>query len=132
MATTARKKPAKKAASKKPAGKAARKPASADLHAKGGGDAPAAGVTHQGWVGGLFAAIGLDQAPVDKRLQLAAESISEVKLETDSPIDDLILLTTARVLLAPFQLFGPRSFRISRTRLHAGPIDAARFEGSYL
>ena len=95
MATTARKKPAKKAVSKKPADKAARKPASTDLHAKGGGDAPAAGVTHQGWVGGLFAAIGLDQAPVDKRLQLAAESISEVKLETDSPIDDLILLTTA-------------------------------------
>jgi len=104
MAGPGPKRPAKKAAaSKKPAGKAARKsakkasrkPASKDLHAKGGGDAPAAGVTHQGWVGGLFAAIGLDQAPVDKRLQLAAESISEVKLETDSPIDDLILLTTA-------------------------------------
>jgi hypothetical protein len=79
----------------KSAKKASRKPASTDLHAKGGGDAPAAGVTHQGWVGALFAAIGLDQAPVDKRLQLAAESISEVKLETDSPIDDLILLTTA-------------------------------------
>jgi hypothetical protein len=94
MATTAHKKPAKKAA-RKSAKKPARKPASTDLHAKGGGDGPAAGVTHQGWVGGLFAAIGLDQAPVDKRLQLAAESISEVKLETDSPIDDLILLTTA-------------------------------------
>jgi hypothetical protein len=103
MVKKASKKAAKKLAQKKPAKKAVRKSAKktarndagVQLLAKGGGAAPAAGVTHQGWVGGLFAAIGLDQAPVDKRLQLAAESISEVRLETDSPIDDLILLTTA-------------------------------------
>src|SRR6201998_2376277 len=101
MATKAHKKSAKKAAKnkKKPAKAAARKSAkkavATDLHAKGGGAAPAAGVTHQGWVGVLFAAIGLDQAPVDKRLQLRAETISEVRLEADSPIDDLILITTA-------------------------------------
>jgi hypothetical protein len=99
MATKAHKKSAKKAARKKAATKAARKSAkkatATNLHAKGGGAAPAAGVTHQGWVGGLFAAIGLEQAPVDPRLQLQAETISEVRLETDSPIDDLILSTTA-------------------------------------
>lgn len=92
MATKARRKSSKKAAKnkKKPAKTATRKPAKkavgTNLHAKGGGAAPAAGVTHQGWVGGLFAAIGLDQAPVDKRLQLKAETISGVRLEADSPI----------------------------------------------
>lgn len=103
MAMKPRKKSAKKVAQKKVAKKVARKSAKratrkgagTTLHAKGGGAGPAAGVTHQGWVGGLFTAIGLDQAPVDKRLQLAEESISDVRLETDSPIDDLILLTTA-------------------------------------
>src|SRR5579863_5631222 len=116
MATTAHKKPPRKVA-RKSAKKAARKPASTDLHAKGGGDAPAAGVTHQGWVGGLFAAIGLDQAPVDKRLQLAAESLSEVKLETDSPIDDLILLTTA-----PGRLFVQAKSTVSLANSDSGEM----------
>ena len=81
-----RKKPAKKAAGKS-SKESARKRTAAGLLAKGGGTGPAAGVTFQGWVGALFAAIGLDQSAVDKRLQLAAESISEVRLETDSTID---------------------------------------------
>src|ERR1700679_2845255 len=50
----------------------------------GGGSAPAAGVTFQGWVGGLLAATGLTQASVDKRFQLKAESIAEFRLETES------------------------------------------------
>jgi hypothetical protein len=97
MASKAGKKVAKKAAkkaAKKSAKKAARKGSPSDLLAKGGGAGPAAGVTFQGWVGALFAATGLSQAPVDKRLQLEAESVAEFRLETESPIDDLIIFTT--------------------------------------
>ena len=86
-------------ASKKTVMKTAKKPArkrsGTALLAKGGGSAPAAGVTFQGWVGGLLAATGLTQASVDKRFQLKAESIAEFRLETESPIDDLIVYTTA-------------------------------------
>ena len=125
MPITARKKPAKKAVSKKPAGaearksakKASRKPASKNLRAKGGGDATAAGVTHQGWVGALFAASGLNQDPVDKRLQLGTESISEIKLETDSPIDDLVLLTTA-----PGRLFVQAKSNVSLADSNSGEM----------
>jgi len=125
MATKARKKSANKAVKEKPVKKAARKAAKktarkvggTNLHAKGGGAAPAAGVTYQGWVGGLFAAIGLDQAPVDKRLQLAAESISEVRLETDSPIDDLILLTTS-----PGRLFVQAKTNVSLAAAKSGEM----------
>ena len=85
-------------ASKKTVMKTAKKPArkrpGTALLAKGGGSAPAAGVTFQGWVGGLLAATGLTQASVDKRFQLKAESIAEFRLETESPIDDLIVYTT--------------------------------------
>ena len=88
------KKPAKNAA-KKTAAKPARKRPGTDLLAKGGGPGPAAGVTFQGWLGGLFAATGLTQASVDKRFQLKAESIAEFRLETESPLDDLIVYTTA-------------------------------------
>jgi nucleotide-binding universal stress UspA family protein len=87
-------KPAKNKA-KKAAVKAVRKGSGTSLLATGGGSAPAAGVTFQGWVGGLFAATGLTQAAVDKRFQLKAESIAEFRLETESPIDDLIVYTTA-------------------------------------
>lgn len=75
--------------------KRVRKGSGTSLLAAGGGSAPAAGVTFQGWVGGLFAATGLTQASVDKRFQLKAESIGELRLETESPIDDLIVYTTA-------------------------------------
>lgn len=86
-------------ATKKVAPKAAKKLSRrrhpAILLARGGGAAPAAGVTFQGWVGGLFAATGLTQASVDKRLVLKAESVAEFRLETESPIDDLLIYTTA-------------------------------------
>ena len=49
---TAVKKAVKRAA-KKPAKKAVRKGSPGNLLARGGGAAPAAGVTFQGWVGGL-------------------------------------------------------------------------------
>jgi hypothetical protein len=47
-----------------------------------------------GLVGGLFAATGLTQASVDKRLHLAAESVAEYRLETESPINDFLIYTT--------------------------------------
>jgi len=72
-ASKAAKKAAKKAV-KKTAEKAARKGSLGDLLARGGGAGPAAGVTFQGLIGGLFAATGLSQDPVDQRLQLEAES----------------------------------------------------------
>ena len=93
-AAKATKKATEKAA-QKPAKKVARKGSPGDLLARGGGAAPAAGVTFQGWVGGLFAATGLTQASVDKRLLLKAESVAEFRLETESPIDDLLIYTTA-------------------------------------
>ena len=70
-----------------------------------------------GMGGGLFAAIGLDQAPVDKRLQLATESISEIRLETDSPIDDLILFTTA-----PGRLFVQAKSTVSLATSNSGEM----------
>lgn len=88
------KKPAKNTA-RKAAVKAVRNGSGTGLLATGGGSAPATGVTFQGWVGGLFAATGLTRASVDKRFQLKAESIAEFRLETESPIDDLIVYTTA-------------------------------------
>lgn len=88
------KKPAKNTA-KKAAVKAVRRGSGTGLLATGGGSAPAVGVTFQGWAGGLFAATGLTQASVDRRFQLKAESIAEFRFETESPIDDLIVYTTA-------------------------------------
>lgn len=82
-------------AAQKPAKKVARKVSPGNLLARGGGAAPAAGVTFQGWVGAFFAATGLTQASVDKRLVLKGESVSEFRFETESPIDDLLIYTTA-------------------------------------
>lgn len=98
-------------AAKKAAKKLARKRPGTDLLAKGGGPGPAAGVTFQGWLAGLFAATGLTQASVDKRFQLKAESIAEFRLETESPIDDLIVYSTA-----PGRLFVQAKTNLSMAR----------------
>lgn len=87
------------------------------LLAKGGGAATAAGVTFQGGLGGLFAATGLTQASVDIRVQLKAESVSEFRLETESPIDDLIVYTTA-----PGRIFVQAKTNLSMAKSDSGEM----------
>ncbi len=103
----------KKAAKRSPK-KVVRKGSSDDLLAKGGGAGPAAGVTFQGLVGGLFAATGLSRDSVDERLQLEAETVAEFRFETEAPIDDLIIDTTK-----PGRLFVQAKTNLSMAQAHS-------------
>src|SRR5271154_7490090 len=106
----------KKAAKRSPK-KVVRKGSSDDLLAKGGGAGPAAGVTFQGLVGGLFAATGLSRDSVDERLQLEAETVAEFRFETEAPIDDLIIDTTK-----PGRLFVQAKTNLSMAQAHSGDM----------
>jgi len=106
-----------KKAVKKAAKKTPQKGAPGNLLAKGGGAAPAAGVTFQGFVGGLSAAIGLTRDPVDQRLQLGAETVTEFRFETAAPIDDLMIYTTA-----PGRLFVQAKTNLSMAQAHSGDM----------
>ena len=75
--------------------KATRKPPKDALLAKGGGAGPAAGVTFQGGIGALLASIGIGGRSIDERLEVGAESVAEFRLETESPVDDILIITTA-------------------------------------
>jgi hypothetical protein len=119
-AKTAASKATKKAPKKtvkKTAKKAARKGSFGDLLARGGGAGPAAGVTFQGLIGGLFAATGLSQDPVDQRLQLQAESVTEFRFETEAPIDDLMIYTSA-----PGRLFVQAKTNLTMAQAHSGDM----------
>jgi hypothetical protein len=80
--------------SEKKASKAGKKPAE-PLLASGGGNATAAGVTFQGWVGALFAAAGMAQRPLDERLGLGNEQLAAFRFETEAPVDDVLITTSA-------------------------------------
>jgi hypothetical protein len=68
---------------------------SESLLASGGGNATAAGVTFQGGVGALFAAIGMSQRPLDERLGLGKERLTTFRFETEAPVDDVLMTTDA-------------------------------------
>jgi hypothetical protein len=108
-------------AGKKAAGKSvkklARKSAKSTLLAKGGGSGPAAGVTFQGAVGALLAAIGLGERHVDERLELGEESVVEIRLETEAPIDDLLVMTSA-----PGRLFFQAKTNLSFAKAKSGEM----------
>jgi len=66
-----------------------------DLLATGGGNAPAIGVTFQGAVGALFAVAALLGRPIDSRLGLGAVQVRGLRFETEAPLDDIIVPTSA-------------------------------------
>jgi hypothetical protein len=61
--------------------------------AKGGGNATAAGVTFQGVVGAVFAAIAVADRPLDARFGIGAVRIKELRFETEAPLDDILIAT---------------------------------------
>lgn len=63
--------------------------------ATGGGNATAAGVTFQGAIGALFAAIAIADRPLDARFGIGAVRIKELRFETEAPLDDILIATEA-------------------------------------
>lgn len=62
--------------------------------ATGGGDATAAGVNFQQSLGALFGLWMLTDAPVDRRLQVGGAKITEIRMETEAPLDDALAMTS--------------------------------------
>lgn len=104
-------------AARKSVKKAARKSSKSTLLAKGGGAGPAAGVTFQGGVAALLAASGLGERHVDERLELGQESVVEIRLETEAPIDDLLVMTSA-----PGRLFFQAKTNLSLAKAKSGEM----------
>lgn len=65
------------------------------LLAGGGGNATAAGVNFQASLGAMFATRLLTERALDERLRLGDVRISSIRFETEAPVDDLLLETTA-------------------------------------
>jgi len=63
------------------------------LHAKGGGNATAAGVTFQASVGAVFAVQMLTESLGDEQLGLAPFKIKSIRFESDAPLDDIVAET---------------------------------------
>jgi hypothetical protein len=100
------KRSAKKPSSKRAAGKKGakasvkknrvpKKKAAARLLSKGGGNATAAGVTFQASVGAIFAAQLLAERPLDGRLGLGGAKPRSIRFESEAPLDDVAVETTA-------------------------------------
>lgn len=65
------------------------------LDAKGGGDAAAAGMKFQAEVGAYFAVHLLAGRSLDERLDLGDARVASFRMETEAPVDDIVLETTA-------------------------------------
>jgi hypothetical protein len=65
------------------------------LLARGGGSAPAAGVPFEADVGASFAAAGMASDTMPERLELGGERVESFRFETEIPVDDLLILTSA-------------------------------------
>jgi hypothetical protein len=63
------------------------------LHAKGGGNATAAGVTFQAAVGAVFAVQMLTESLGDEQLGLAPFKVKSIRFESDAPLDDIVVET---------------------------------------
>jgi hypothetical protein len=61
------------------------------LHAKGGGNATAAGVTFQASVGAVFAVQMLTESFGDEQLGLAPFKTKSIRFESDAPLDDIVV-----------------------------------------
>lgn len=70
-----------------------RRKANAQLHAKGGGNATAAGVGFQASVGAVFATQMLTESLADARADLPAFKVKSVRFESDAPLDDVVVKT---------------------------------------
>jgi len=66
-----------------------------ELLASGGGSGPAAGVPFEAEVGAYFAAIGMASDVMPERLELGGEHPASFRFETEVPVDDLLILTSA-------------------------------------
>jgi hypothetical protein len=77
------------------AAKAVRRPSkkNAKLHATGGGNATAAGVSFQASVGAVFATQMLTESLADGRTDLSAFKVKSVRFESDAPLDDVVVET---------------------------------------
>ncbi len=67
----------------------------ADLLARGGGNATAAGVSFQAGVGAIFAAQLLTERQLDDRLRLGEGRARSIRFETEAPLDDILVETDA-------------------------------------
>jgi energy-coupling factor transporter ATP-binding protein EcfA2 len=63
------------------------------LHAKGGGNATAAGVTFQASVGAVFAVQMLTESFGDEQLGLTPFKVKSIRFESDAPLDDIVVET---------------------------------------
>lgn len=66
---------------------------SARLHARGGGNATAAGVTFQASVGAVFAVQMLTESFDEAQLGLPPFKVKSVRFESDAPLDDIVVET---------------------------------------
>ena len=65
----------------------------AGLHAKGGGNATAAGVSFQASVGAVFAVQMLTESFGDEQFGLAPFKVKSIRFESDAPLDDIAVET---------------------------------------
>jgi hypothetical protein len=65
------------------------------LLATGGGNSPASGVTFQGSLGASFAIAAALDRPVDSRLGLGSVRVRSLRFETEAPVDDILIPTSA-------------------------------------
>src|SRR5208337_1782467 len=65
------------------------------LLATGGGNSPASGVTFQGSLGASFATAAALDRPVDSRLGLGSVRARSLRFETEAPVDDILVPTSA-------------------------------------
>jgi hypothetical protein len=70
-------------------------PADADLLARGGGNATAAGVSFQAAVGAVFASQLLADRRLDDRFRLGDARVRSIRFETEAPLDDILVETDA-------------------------------------
>ena len=63
------------------------------LHAKGGGNATAAGVSFQASVGAVFAVQMLTESQGDSQLGLPPFQVKSIRFESDAPLDDIVVET---------------------------------------
>lgn len=70
------------------------------LLASGGGNATAAGVTFQGGLGALFAVMAMEQRILQPRLRLGNARPQAFRFETEAPVDDTLISTTANGYLS--------------------------------
>ncbi|MBB4373749.1 hypothetical protein GGD63_006577 [Bradyrhizobium sp. cir1] len=70
-------------------------PTEDDLLATGGGNATAAGVSFQAAVGAAFACRLLADRSLDERLRLGNANLRSIRFETEAPLDDVLVETSA-------------------------------------